>query len=30
VVNAKLGLAHKGGGAIGTDAAAMCVTILMR
>ncbi len=30
VENAKVGLAHNGGGAIGTDAAAMCVTILMR
>ncbi len=30
VANAKVGLAHNGGGAIGTDAAAMCVTILTR
>jgi len=30
VENAKVALAHNGGGAIGTDAAAMCVTILMR
>ncbi len=30
VANAKIALAHNGGGAIGTDAAAMCVTILMR
>jgi acetyl-CoA acetyltransferase len=30
VANAKVALAHNGGGAIGTDAAAMCVTILMR
>jgi acetyl-CoA acetyltransferase len=30
VANAKVGLAHNGGGAIGTDAAAMCVTILMQ
>ncbi|MFN8544244.1 MAG: thiolase family protein [Candidatus Binatia bacterium] len=30
VSNAKVGLAHNGGGAIGTDAAAMCVTILTR
>jgi len=29
VENAKIGLAHNGGGAIGTDAAAMCVTIVM-
>ena len=30
VENAKVGLAHNGGGAIGMDAAAMCVTILAR
>jgi acetyl-CoA acetyltransferase len=30
VENARVGLAHNGGGAIGTDAAAMCVTILTR
>ena len=30
VEGARLGLAHNGGGAIGTDAAAMCVTILGR
>ena len=30
VANAKIGLAHNGGGAIGTDAAAMCVTIVAR
>jgi acetyl-CoA acetyltransferase len=30
VANAKVGLAQNGGGAIGTDAAAMCVTILTR
>ena len=30
VAGAKVGLAHNGGGAIGADAAAMCVTILMR
>jgi acetyl-CoA acetyltransferase len=30
VPNAKVALAHNGGGAIGTDAAAMCVTILTR
>ncbi|HVO23668.1 MAG TPA: thiolase family protein [Candidatus Margulisiibacteriota bacterium] len=30
VENAKVALAHNGGGAIGTDAAAMCVTILTR
>jgi acetyl-CoA acetyltransferase len=30
VENARLALAHNGGGAIGTDAAAMCVTILAR
>jgi acetyl-CoA acetyltransferase len=30
VANARVALAHNGGGAIGTDAAAMCVTILMR
>jgi acetyl-CoA acetyltransferase len=30
VAGAKVGLAHNGGGAIGTDAAAMCVTILAR
>jgi acetyl-CoA acetyltransferase len=30
VSGAKVGLAHNGGGAIGTDAAAMCVTILAR
>jgi len=30
VANARVGLAHNGGGAIGTDAAAMCVTILQR
>jgi len=30
VAGAKVGLAHNGGGAIGVDAAAMCVTILMR
>ncbi len=30
VESAKVALAHNGGGAIGTDAAAMCVTILMR
>jgi len=30
VENAKVALAHNGGGAIGTDAAAMCVTILAR
>lgn len=30
VADAKVGLAHNGGGAIGTDAAAMCVTILAR
>ena len=30
VNNAKVALAHNGGGAIGTDAAAMCVTILTR
>ena len=30
VPNAKVGLAHNGGGAIGTDAAAMCVTVLTR
>jgi acetyl-CoA acetyltransferase len=30
VANAKVALAHNGGGAIGTDAAAMCVTILTR
>lgn len=29
VENARVGLAQNGGGAIGTDAAAMCVTILM-
>ncbi|MEX2326124.1 MAG: thiolase family protein [Pseudomonadales bacterium] len=28
VANAKIGLAHNGGGSIGTDAAALCVTIL--
>jgi acetyl-CoA acetyltransferase len=28
VADARVGLAHNGGGAIGTDAAAMCVTIL--
>jgi acetyl-CoA acetyltransferase len=30
VENAKVGLAQNGGGSIGTDAAAMCVTVLMR
>jgi len=30
VDGARVGLAHNGGGAIGTDAAAMCVTILAR
>jgi len=30
IEGAKVGLAHNGGGAIGTDAAAMCVTILTR
>jgi acetyl-CoA acetyltransferase len=30
VADAKVALAHNGGGAIGVDAAAMCVTILMR
>ena len=30
VDNAKVALAHNGGGAIGMDAAAMCVTILAR
>jgi len=30
VEGAKVGLAHNGGGAIGSDAAAMCVTILTR
>ncbi|HVN83255.1 MAG TPA: thiolase family protein [Candidatus Binatia bacterium] len=30
VANARVALAHNGGGAIGTDAAAMCVTILIR
>jgi acetyl-CoA acetyltransferase len=30
VADAKVALAHNGGGAIGTDAAAMCVTILTR
>ena len=30
VAGAKVGLAHNGGGAIGLDAAAMCVTILAR
>jgi len=30
VANARIGLAHNGGGAIGTDAAAMCVSILQR
>jgi len=30
VAGAKLGLAHNGGGSIGNDAAAMCVTILAR
>ncbi len=30
VPNARIGLAHNGGGAIGTDAAAMCVSILQR
>lgn len=30
VAGAKVGLAHNGGGAIGTDAAAMCVSILVR
>ncbi len=30
VEGAKIGLAHNGGGSIGTDAAAMCVTILSR
>jgi acetyl-CoA acetyltransferase len=30
VTNASVALAHNGGGAIGTDAAAMCVTILTR
>ena len=30
VPNARVALAHNGGGAIGTDAAAMCVTILRR
>ena len=30
VAGAKVALAHNGGGAIGLDAAAMCVTILMR
>jgi acetyl-CoA acetyltransferase len=30
VADAKVGLAHNGGGAIGTDAAAMCVTLLRR
>jgi acetyl-CoA acetyltransferase len=30
VDDARIGLAHNGGGAIGTDAAAMCVTILAR
>lgn len=30
VENAKVALAHNGGGAIGSDAAAMCVTILTR
>lgn len=30
VADAKIGLAHNGGGAIGSDAAAMCVTILAR
>jgi acetyl-CoA acetyltransferase len=30
VTKAKVALAHNGGGAIGNDAAAMCVTILMR
>ena len=30
VPNARVGLAHNGGGAIGTDAAAMCVTIVSR
>jgi acetyl-CoA acetyltransferase len=30
VDGARIGLAHNGGGAIGTDAAAMCVTILAR
>jgi len=30
VAGAKVALAHNGGGAIGIDAAAMCVTILMR
>ncbi len=30
VEGARLGLAHNGGGAIGTDAAAMCVTIVRR
>jgi hypothetical protein len=28
VEGARIGLAHNGGGNIGTDAAAMCVTIL--
>lgn len=30
VENARVGLAHNGGGSIGTDAAAMCVTVLTR
>jgi acetyl-CoA acetyltransferase len=30
VADARIGLAHNGGGAIGTDAAAMCVSILQR
>ncbi len=30
IENAKVALAHNGGGAIGIDAAAMCVTIVMR
>jgi acetyl-CoA acetyltransferase len=30
VEGAKVALAHNGGGSIGTDAAAMCVTILTR
>ena len=30
VANARIGLAHNGGGAIGADAAAMCVSILQR
>ena len=30
VQGAKVGLAHNGGGSIGSDAAAMCVTVLVR